>query len=64
MKHRDDIYLVTLFSQKDNTSAVCGAYGNLQQADDQAGAWNQNFKDKGWDMLFKFEVQLTTYYNE
>lgn len=64
MKHRDNIYLVVRVSEKDGSSSVCGAYSSLEDADNKADAYNQNFKDKGLDMLFKFEVQLTTYYDE
>ena len=64
MKNRDNIYLVVRVSEKDGSTAVCGAYSDLEIADNKADSWNQQFRDKGMDILFKFKVQLTTYYDE
>ena len=65
MKNRDEIYLVVRIDDVGRLNAhVCGAYATLELADTQAAAWNQKWKDQGWDAGMKFEVWTTTFYNE
>lgn len=65
MKNRDSIYLVVRIDDTSRLNAhVCEAHSTMEAAEEKADAYNQKWKDKGWDMGMKFEVWTTTYYDE
>ena len=66
IKNRDNIFLVVRedLNWPHKSSHVCGAYCNLETAENTAAAYNQRWEDRGWDQLAHFEVKITTYYSE
>jgi hypothetical protein len=58
-------YVVMRRNLKDNSSIPCAVFGekDMQDAQDTADAYNQQFKDIGHEGEFHFEVQITALYD-
>lgn len=65
MKNKDDVYLVVRIDDTGRLNAhICEAHSTWEAADLKASAYNQKWKDRGWDAGMKFEVWTTTLYDE
>lgn len=57
-------YIVTRRNLQDNSSIPCAIFHekDKEEAFDTSEAYNQKFKDDGFDLLYVFEVHMTALY--
>ncbi len=67
MRNRSNLYAVMRFIEGEEgmeDAQVVGVYSTLESADNMAGVYNQQVKEGKLPNLFRFDTQITTYYDE
>ncbi len=68
MRNRSNLYAVVRFISGDTIgmmdAQIVGVYSTLESAENMTGVYNQQVKDGKLPKEFRFETQVTVYYDE